>query len=166
MTAPGLKAVAWVDGGSRGNPGEAGAGIVLDLDGRLDERHSLYLGRATNNEAEYAAVLAALERLAALGVTEVDLRSDSQLLVRQVSGQYRVKAEHLKPLWARVQFLASTFCRFSIRHVPRDGNTVADSLANQAMDTRRSTLPLPRGVRLVRRQTVSGGPSLPFGEEH
>jgi ribonuclease HI len=143
MSAP-PTAVAAIDGGSRGNPGEAGCGVVLELAGGRHEEHTLYLGRTTNNVAEYAALLAALERATALGVRVLEVRSDSELLVKQVTGAYRVKAPHLQRLWLRVQELARALARFRIAHVPRESNAAADRLANRAMDTRTSTLPRPR----------------------
>ncbi len=142
---PALQAAAAVDGGSRGNPGEAGCGVVLELPDRT-ERHTLYLGKATNNVAEYAALLAALERARALGVAALAVRSDSQLLVEQMNGGYRVKAPHLKPLWVRARVLAASFRRFAIVHVAREANRDADELANLAMDDRVSTLPRPEGL--------------------
>ena len=142
---PGLKAAAAVDGGSRGNPGEAGCGIVLELHGRTEE-HTVYLGVATNNVAEYAALLAALERAQALGVDDLRVTSDSQLLVEQMNGGYKVKAAHLKPLWQRAGMLAACFQRFTIVHVPREANRAADRLANLAMDKHISTLPRPEGL--------------------
>lgn len=135
--------LVWVDGGSRGNPGEAGCGIVMVWPDGQRERHALYLGRATNNVAEYAALLAALERAVALGRLPVEVRSDSELLVRQMTGSYRVRARHLLPLWQRARELASALPGFSIRHVPREENGEADALANEAIDTRRSSLPRP-----------------------
>ena len=144
MSAPLAAAVA-IDGGSRGNPGEAGCGIVLELEDRREE-HRVYLGVATNNVAEYAALLAALERARALGVAAVRVRSDSQLLVEQMNGGYRVKAAHLKPLWLRARTLAAGFRSFAIVHVRREANRAADALANRAIDERSSTLPRPEGV--------------------
>jgi ribonuclease HI len=143
--SPALKAVAEVDGGSRGNPGEAGCGIVLELCGER-EGHTLYLGTATNNVAEYAALLAALERAQALGVDNLEVKSDSQLLVEQMNGGYKVKAAHLKPLWLRARMLAAGFRQFEILHVTREANRAADELANRAMDERISTLPWPEGL--------------------
>lgn len=142
-TFPATHAVAWTDGGSRGNPGEAGAGIVLELGRGQREEHTLYLGRLTNNQAEYLALLAALERLARLGVAEVEVRCDSELVVRQMTGRYQVRAQHLRSLWQRSCLLAQGFRRCTLRHVPRSANRVADALANRAIDTRISTLPLP-----------------------
>jgi ribonuclease HI len=136
---------ASIDGGARGNPGEAGCGIVLEAGSRREE-HIVYLGVATNNVAEYAALLAALERAHALGLDELTVRSDSQLLVEQINGGYRVKAPHLKPLWLRARTLAAGLRRFSIVHVPRERNRTADALANRAVDQRASTLPRPEGV--------------------
>jgi len=136
---------AAIDGGARGNPGEAGCGIVLEAGGRREE-HTLYLGTATNNVAEYAALLAALERAHALGLEELAVRSDSQLLVEQMNGSYRVKAPHLKPLWLRARTLAAGLRRFSITPVPRERNRKADALANRAVDERSSSLPRPEGL--------------------
>ncbi len=144
MTAPSAAAAA-IDGGSRGNPGEAGCGVVLELADRREE-HCLYLGTATNNVAEYAALLAALERARALGVERLEVRSDSQLVVEQMKGAYKVKAAHLKPLWLQARTLAAGFRRFAIVHVAREANRAADALANRAMDERASTLPRPEGV--------------------
>lgn len=140
-----MKAVAWVDGGSRGNPGEAGCGIVLHM-GERRELHTLFLGKATNNVAEYAALLAALERAKALGAGELEVSSDSELLVQQMTGGYRVKQPHLQRLWLAAQQLSRSFARFAIRHVRREANAVADSLANLAMDQKASTLPRPQAL--------------------
>lgn len=135
----------FIDGGARGNPGEAGCGIVLRFgDGRVEE-HMVYLGPATNNAAEYAALLAALERALALGVDAVDVRSDSELLVKQMTGSYRVRAAHLRRPWLRAQELSRRFAHFRIAHIPRTANANADRLANLAMDGRTSTLRTPRG---------------------
>jgi len=140
------RALAWVDGGSRGNPGEAGCGFVLVLpDGRREE-HAVYLGHTTNNVAEYAALVAALERAQTLGVKALEVRADSELLVRQMTGAYRVRAPHLQRLWLRASQLARSFRAFAITHVPRHDNAAADRLANQAMDTRTSTVPAPKGL--------------------
>jgi ribonuclease HI len=138
-------AAAAIDGGARGNPGEAGCGILLEVGGRREE-HTLYLGTATNNVAEYAALLAALERAQALGIDSIEVKSDSQLLVEQMNGGYKVKAANLKPLWLRARMLAAGFRRFEIGHVSRAGNRAADKLANRAMDERVSTLPRPEGL--------------------
>jgi len=144
MTAP-RTGRASIDGGARGNPGAAGCGIVLEAGGRREE-HTLFLGTATNNVAEYAALLATLERARALGLEALAVHSDSQLLVEQMNGGYRVKAAHLKGLWLRARTLAAGMRRFSIVHVPREANRKADALVNRAIDGRVSTLPRPEGV--------------------
>lgn len=143
----GPTATVWIDGGARGNPGPAGCGVVIDLgDGRREE-HTLYVGAATNNVAEYLGLIAALERAIALAVESISVHSDSELLVRQLKGVYRVKAPHLVPLWRRARHLSEQFRTFSIGHVRREANRDADRLANVAMDTAASTLPLPDVAR-------------------
>ncbi|HEX7159776.1 MAG TPA: YbgC/FadM family acyl-CoA thioesterase [Trebonia sp.] len=125
--------IVYTDGASRGNPGPAGAGwLLVDGDGQVCEEGVLPLGRTTNNVAEYRAVIAALERARELGATRVTLRSDSELLIQQLSGAYRVRAERLQPLYRRVQELACAFERVTYEHVPREQNRRADRLANQA----------------------------------
>jgi len=142
-----LAAVGFIDGGARGNPGEAGCGVVIELSDGRRETHTLFLGVTTNNVAEYAALLALLERARAIGVTSLQARSDSELLVKQVNGEYRVKAAHLQPLWLRAAELRRGLVRFSITHVRREANAQADSLANRAMDERVSSLPRPQGMQ-------------------
>jgi len=127
----------YIDGGSRGNPGQAGAGVVIaGADGAALYEAGLYIGKATNNVAEYHALVAALEAAAKLGVGEIDLYSDSQLLVRQMLGEYRVKNTGLRPYYQQASALASKFDRCDFHHVRREENTKADSLANLAMDCR------------------------------
>lgn len=124
-----------VDGGSRGNPGPAGAGVVIcDESGRRLHEGAYFLQRQTNNEAEYHALIRALERAARLGPAPVMIRSDSELLVRQLTGDYRVKSQRLAPLVRKVQLLLLRIPRWSIEHVPRELNRRADELANLAMD--------------------------------
>jgi len=123
------------DGAARGNPGPSAAGVVVeDARGKALVRRGVLLGRGTNNEAEYRALIAALEEAAGLDVREVEARSDSQLLVMQVNGQYRVKAANLKPLFAKVRALLASFERWRVVHVPREENREADRLANMALD--------------------------------
>lgn len=143
MTAS--RATASVDGGSRGNPGEAGCGFVLKV-GDVVEEHFVFLGRTTNNVAEYAGLLGAMERALELGVEDLVVHADSELLVKQLTGVYRVKAPHLQPLWAQAKRLSARFKICRIRHVVRSLNAHADTLANRAMDTRSSTRPVPEGV--------------------
>jgi len=135
--------VAWIDGGSRGNPGVAGCGVVLQLPDGLVERHTLFLGEATNNVAEYTALLAALGRAQELGADEIQVRTDSELMVKQLDGRYRVRASHLVPYWRQAKTLLAGFPKATVVHVRREQNRAADRLANQAMDTGLSSLPLP-----------------------
>ena len=126
---------ASIDGAARGNPGPAGAGVYVEAEGdRPAEELFEPLGVQTNNVAEYSALLLALTRAGELGVDEVELQSDSRLLVEQVNGNFRVKAEHLKPLVFDAVRRAKAFRRFSIRHIPREKNKKADRLANLGAD--------------------------------
>ena len=129
----------YCDGASRGNPGPAGAGAVL-LDEQGAEVASLtkYLGRKPNNHAEYEGLLLGLEKAVALGARRISIRSDSQLMIRQLTGEYRVRAEHLRPLHARAIDLLSRFEHWDATHVPREQNGRADALANEAIDQARS----------------------------
>lgn len=129
-----------VDGGARGNPGPAGAGIVISTadDGTVLYQAGLFLGIATNNVAEYKGLLAGLRAAAKLGASQVEAFSDSELIVRQLNGQYRVKNAGLRPLYEQVLQLQGQFDRFSIRHVRREQNKEADRLVNQALDLRRN----------------------------
>lgn len=134
-SAGGLKILAWSDGASRGNPGPASIGVVLnDADGKPLDRIARRLGRRTNNHAEYEAVRQALERALELGATEVVLHADSELVVRQLSGVYRVKNAELKPLFDAVKALEAKIGRVSYTHVRREQNREADELANLALD--------------------------------
>lgn len=129
-----------VDGGSRGNPGPAGAGVVVRdaSDGQVLQEFGVFLGKATNNVAEYRGLLAGLERAAELGAREVEIVSDSELLVRQMKGQYRVRNSGLLDLFEKAQQLVGRFEECSFRHVRREQNTAADRLANQAMNLKRN----------------------------
>lgn len=140
-----MKFRAFVDGAARGNPGPAGAGVYIELsDDRVSEELFLALGRTTNNVAEYRALLMALERAVEIGADEVEIFSDSRLLVEQVNGNYRVKAEHLKPLVSQAVLRARGFRRFALVHVPREKNRQADRLANRGADeSERQPLPTP-----------------------
>ncbi len=130
-----------VDGASRGNPGEAGFGIqVTTPDGTAVASLYGYLGRATNNVAEYQALLHALRFALARGAREVAVLSDSELLVRQLEGRYRVKSPGLLPLHREARELIARFERVRIEHVPRERNREADALANRAVDERASKL--------------------------
>jgi ribonuclease HI len=129
--------VVHVDGGARGNPGPAAiAAVLADPDGMvLDERYET-IGRATNNVAEYRALLLGIDRAAALGARELELVGDSELIARQVRGEYRVKDPALRELHGQVNAALASFDRWSIRNVPREDNAHADRLVNEALDAR------------------------------
>lgn len=127
--------ILYTDGAARGNPGPAAMGIVLtDMKGKEIEAGGLAIGETTNNEAEYRALLWGLERARAKNADEIEIRTDSELLARQIDGSYRVRAAHLKRLHAQAQSALSRFSRKSIRHIPREQNRRADALANEALD--------------------------------
>jgi len=125
-----------VDGAARGNPGPAAIGAVLFAPGKLEPVAvvSEAIGRATNNEAEYRALLAGLEAALQAGVTDLVVRLDSELLVCQATGRYRVKAPSLQPLFGQLRTLTARFASIAFEHVPRERNTIADDLANAALD--------------------------------
>jgi ribonuclease HI len=126
---------AHIDGAARGNPGPASYGVAfLRPDGQPLEQLRKYIGRMTNNVAEYYALIAALDYAAAHGFKKLRIRSDSELLVRQMKGIYKVKSGDLKPLHERAKKLAATLEYFDVQHVPREQNAVADALANEALD--------------------------------
>jgi ribonuclease HI len=126
---------AAVDGGSRGNPGPAAWGVaVLDARGEVREGHAGVLGHATNNVAEYHALLQALDLAAACGAARVEIFCDSELIVRQIQGRYRVKHPDLKPLFAAAKRRIGGFGSFRITHVRREDNRQADRLVNLALD--------------------------------
>jgi ribonuclease HI len=140
--------VAHIDGGARGNPGPAGYGVIIEDEvGRPVTELSEYLGRQTNNYAEYSGLLAALSYALKHGFKALKVRSDSELMVKQLNGEYKVSSPTLKELHAQAMKKIDQFDCFEIRHVPREKNREADRLANLAMD--RS---MPRMV------TESGGP--------
>lgn len=125
------------DGGARGNPGPAGVGIVLrSPDGEVALRGGAYLGEATNNVAEYEALLWGLRAARSLGARTLVVRADSELVVKQLRGEYRVKNEGLKPLFVQAQALRRAFESVEFVHVRREDNAEADALANEAMDGR------------------------------
>lgn len=129
--------VAWVDGASRGNPGEAAFGVrICEANGTEVARFGGYLGLQTNNHAEYCGLIAALRWAREHGIDALEVRSDSQLLVRQMTGQYRVKSPTLRPLWEEARSLAELLGRFRILHLGREHNADADSMANQVLDER------------------------------
>ena len=129
-----LKVTAFVDGASRGNPGPAGYGVFMRTDAGEIIESSGFLGRTTNNVAEYEGLLEALRTAVDEGATELEVISDSELLVKQMLGVYRVKHPNLQPLYEQARQMVRRFRRFSIRHTLRAGNKDADRLANVAVD--------------------------------
>ena len=130
-----MKLVVHVDGGARGNPGPAAVGVVVSTpDGAVLDEIGEVIGVATNNVAEYRGLLRGLERARALGATEVEVVNDSELVARQVMGDYKVKHAGLKPLHQQALAALRGFDRWSIRSVPRERNARADALVNAALD--------------------------------
>ncbi len=124
-----------IDGGSRGNPGPASYGVVIrDPSGKIVARLKKYIGRYSNNVAEYYGLIAALDYAQSHGIRALRVESDSELLVKQMRGRYRVKSEDLKPLFERAKKMSQSFAFFRIDHVYREQNAEADALANEAMD--------------------------------
>lgn len=127
----------FTDGAARGNPGPAGAGaVIVNPDGGIVARIGKFLGESTNNVAEYMGLILGLRRAKAMGIRDLEVLADSELLVRQVSGTYAVKAEHLKPLHAEALELLKSFPNVSVRHIPREENAQADLMSNRAIDER------------------------------
>ena len=132
---PGVS-VANIDGASRGNPGPASYAVVIrDASGKIILELAKKLGRETNNVAEYYALLAALDYAVSHGISALRIRSDSELLVRQMQGRYKVKSPELKPLYERATKLVRQLSYFAIEHVRREQNRDADALANVALDS-------------------------------
>lgn len=149
-----MKLRLFVDGAARGNPGPAAIGIMMqDGRGRKVAELGEYLGEATNNVAEYRALIRALREARSRGANEIEIRTDSDLLVRQIKGEYRVKSPHLTPLHQEAVQALETFRRWSIAHIPRGANAAADALANKAIDA--ATSP----ARTSHRRSSDGAPS-------
>jgi ribonuclease HI len=130
-----MKAIVHVDGGARGNPGPAAAAsVITSPDGEVLDEHAQPIGTATNNVAEYRALLLGLERARELGASEVEVVGDSELIAKQVQGVYKVKHEAMRPLHRQAMAALGGFERWSIRTVPREQNAHADALVNAALD--------------------------------
>jgi ribonuclease HI len=143
-----LALVIYIDGASRGNPGQAGAGVLItDGEGRKLAAAGRFLGEKTNNEAEYSALLLGLGEAKRLGGNTVQVFTDSELIARQVQGSYRVKDPKLKVLHERVMQEVRGFSSFHIESVPRESNQEADRLANQAIEEERSKTIKKGGVK-------------------
>ena len=131
----GSRLLICTDGGARGNPGPAALGVVVG-----DSEYSEYVGEMTNNQAEYRAVIFALKKAKALlggkkaGETEVEVRMDSELIVKQLNGEYKIKEHDLQPLFIQVWNLRLDFKKVEFKHIPREHNKRADRLVNQALD--------------------------------
>ena len=165
-----MKVIIHTDGGSRGNPGPAAAGFVLDdADGHRLQAKAFFLGRTTNNVAEYTALVKALEAAKRLGAEHVTVYSDSELMVRQLSGAYKVKSEAIRPLFEHVNKLRPQFESCLFRHVMREKNQEADRIVNQALDARRDVedKPVKEGhrqpVRQAQGSTVAQAKALRLG---
>lgn len=129
------KAVLHTDGGARGNPGPAGIGIFLQIEDEDRIEYGEYIGKATNNVAEYTALLRGLEMAKERNVSAIECYLDSELVVKQLNGQYRVKNADLKAIFLQTKTTANTFESVSFTHVRREKNKIADKLVNQAIDS-------------------------------
>jgi len=127
----------FTDGAARGNPGPAGAGaVIISPAGHVMAKIGKFLGESTNNIAEYTGLILGLKRAKAMGIKELNVFSDSELLVRQLRGDYAVKAEHLRPLHDEAQALLKAFADVHLAHIPREENAAADEMSNRAIDER------------------------------
>ncbi|HPF95334.1 MAG: ribonuclease HI family protein [Candidatus Magasanikbacteria bacterium] len=130
-----MQLIVRTDGGARGNPGPAGFGAVIeDANGKVLEEHAVFLGRKTNNQAEYAGAIFALRRAGELGATEVTLYSDSELMIKQANGEYKVKHPNVVPLFQDLFRAERVIGKVKYIHVRREQNKHADALSNKAMD--------------------------------
>jgi ribonuclease HI len=132
-----LRTRLFTDGAARGNPGPAGAGaVIVNADGHIVAKVGKFLGDSTNNVAEYMGLILGLKRAKAMGIKELDVLADSELMVKQLNGEYAVKAEHLKPLHLEAESLLKAFPDVTVRHIPREENSAADAMSNRAIDER------------------------------
>ena len=127
----------YTDGAARGNPGPAGAGaVIVSPDGHIVAKIGKFLGESTNNVAEYMGLILGLKRAKAMGIKELEVLADSELMVKQLAGDYAVKADHLKPLHDEAKALLRGFSWVEVRHIPREENAQADAMSNRAIDER------------------------------
>jgi ribonuclease HI len=132
-----LRTRLFTDGAARGNPGPAGAGaVIISPEGHIVARVGKFLGEETNNVAEYMGLIIGLKRAKAMGIKELDVLADSELVVKQLSGEYAVKADHLRPLYEEAKALLQSFGDIQVRHIPREENAQADAMSNRAIDER------------------------------
>ena len=135
MDKPSKRLTIYVDGASRGNPGPAAVGVVIkDEKGVTTLKLSHSIGRATNNQAEYTALITSLQEARRLGADQVYINTDSQLMAEQINGNYRVRNAHIRPLFDKAMQLLAAFQYYSIDHIPRERNSEADALANEALN--------------------------------
>jgi ribonuclease HI len=134
MKDPGQELTIYTDGASRNNPGEAGAGVYILQDNKPVGEIAQYLGKTTNNIAEYKAAILGLEHAVKQGATRVNLFADSELLVKQLNGDYKVKNEGLKPLYGKAKELIGKIGSVQVKYIRREMNKEADALANKAID--------------------------------
>ncbi len=131
------KAIIYTDGGSRGNPGPSALGIVIeDERGKILKEYSHYLGEATNNQAEYEAVIFALQKAKQLKIKELEIRTDSELIGKQLRGEYKIKDSDLQPLFIKAWNLRLDYEKVKIKIIPREQNKKADKLANQELNAK------------------------------
>jgi len=130
------KVQIYTDGGARGNPGPAGIGVVIWDGNNLIGRYRKYIGRTTNNQAEYQAVIFGLEQAKKIGASEIEVFLDSELVARQLNREYKVKDKDLAPLFVKVWNLSLCFKKITFTHIPREDNKEADKLVNEAIDKR------------------------------
>ncbi len=130
-----MRVITFTDGGARGNPGPAAAGVVIkDEDGHILDAYGEYLGEQTNNFAEYSALISALKRAKELGATEVECRLDSELVTKQMLGQYKVKDPGLQKLFVQAYNASTAFKKISYHHIFRESNKEADKQVNETLD--------------------------------
>jgi ribonuclease HI len=135
--APAARTRLYTDGAARGNPGPAGAGaVIVSPQGHVVAKVGKFLGENTNNYAEYMGLILGLKRAKAMGIRELEVFADSELLVRQLNGEYQVKAENLKPLFQEARELLRAFPGVTVRHIRREENQAADEMSNRAIDQR------------------------------
>lgn len=144
------KLIISTDGASKGNPGDAGIGVVISTeDGTVLREIGEYIGKTTNNVAEYAALIRALQECVELGATSVEISTDSQLMARQLAGVYKVKSENIRPLFLDAVALLRRFDHVSIGHVMREFNKRADQLANEGVKKREQNIVMPAARKPV-----------------
>lgn len=127
------------DGGARGNPGPAAIGVVVEANNKTIASFGRYIGETTNNQAEYQAVHAALEHVKTLGASKVELFCDSELVIKQLRGEYKMKNKELGPWLIKIHSLINQIGQVNLKNIPREQNTVADALVNQTLDTQAET---------------------------